>query len=216
MNAVESSMSHPTAAWTAQQFREAFPWDQAPRYLIHDRDLAFQAVTATARGMGIAEVLTAPRSPWQNGYRRALHRVGAPRVSRSCHRADRSRATHDLEIVRGLRHRTRERISRWARTRRSHGRSDRPRTGQSSRSGKSAGSTTDTNAAPHSAFDLGEDAAGAAARIASLPRCINRPLYVRPLSHRSRLEPINVARALDRWTRCARPLPRAALKTPPM
>ena len=28
--------SHPTAAWTAQQFREAFPWDQAPHYLIHE------------------------------------------------------------------------------------------------------------------------------------------------------------------------------------
>jgi putative transposase len=59
---------HPTAAWTAQQFREAFPWDQTPRYLIHDRDLAVQAVTATARAMGIEVVRTAPRSPWQNAY----------------------------------------------------------------------------------------------------------------------------------------------------
>jgi putative transposase len=60
--------AHPTAAWTAQQFREAFPWGQAPRYLIRDRDLAFQAVAATAGAMGIEEVLTAPRSPWQNAY----------------------------------------------------------------------------------------------------------------------------------------------------
>ncbi len=60
--------AHPTAAWTAQQFRDAFPWDQAPRYLIRDRDLAFQAVTATAKAMGIEQVLTAPRSPWQNAY----------------------------------------------------------------------------------------------------------------------------------------------------
>jgi len=60
--------THPSAAWTAQQFREAFPWDQAPRYLIHDRDLAFQTVTATATAMGIEEVRTAPRSPWQNAY----------------------------------------------------------------------------------------------------------------------------------------------------
>jgi putative transposase len=60
--------SHPTAAWTAQQFREAFPWDQAPRYLIHDRDLAFQAVMATATAMGIEDIRTAPRSPWQNAY----------------------------------------------------------------------------------------------------------------------------------------------------
>jgi hypothetical protein len=60
--------AHPTAAWTAQQFREAFPWDQAPRYLIRDRDLTFHAVTATAKAMGVEEVLTAPRSPWQNAY----------------------------------------------------------------------------------------------------------------------------------------------------
>jgi len=59
---------HPTAAWTAQQLREAFPWDQAPRYLIHDRDLAFQALSATAKAMSIEEVRTAPRSPWQNAY----------------------------------------------------------------------------------------------------------------------------------------------------
>jgi putative transposase len=59
---------HPTAAWTAQQPREAFPWDQAPRYLVHDRDRTFQAVNATAKAMGFEEVVTAPRSPWQNGY----------------------------------------------------------------------------------------------------------------------------------------------------
>jgi transposase InsO family protein len=59
--------AHPTAAWTAQQLREAFPWDEAPRYLIRDRDLAFAAVGATARAMDMNEVLIAPRSPWQNG-----------------------------------------------------------------------------------------------------------------------------------------------------
>ena len=59
--------AHPTAAWTAQ-LREAFPWDNAPRYLIRDRDLAFAAIGATAEAMAITEVLTAPRSPWQNAY----------------------------------------------------------------------------------------------------------------------------------------------------
>jgi putative transposase len=58
---------HPTAAWTVQQLREAFPWDDAPRYLIRDRDLTFAEVHATADAMAITEVLTAPRSPWQNG-----------------------------------------------------------------------------------------------------------------------------------------------------
>ena len=60
--------AHPTAAWTAQRLREAFPWDEAPRYVIHDRDHAFAGWTDTAKPMAIAEVLTAPRSPWQNAY----------------------------------------------------------------------------------------------------------------------------------------------------
>ncbi len=60
--------AHPTAAWTAQQLREAFPWDEAPRYLIHDRDHLFDRLGATAKVMGIEEVLTAPRAPWQNAF----------------------------------------------------------------------------------------------------------------------------------------------------
>jgi transposase InsO family protein len=58
--------AHPTATWTAQQLREAFPWDQAPRFLLHDRDHAFDGLTAAA--MAMDEVLAAPRSPWQNAY----------------------------------------------------------------------------------------------------------------------------------------------------
>jgi hypothetical protein len=54
--------AHPTAAWTAQQLREAFPWDEAPRYLIHDRDHAFDRLGTTAKAMTIEEVLTAPRA----------------------------------------------------------------------------------------------------------------------------------------------------------
>src|SRR5712691_4082298 len=59
--------AHPTAAWTAQQLREAFPWDEAPRYL-HDRDHAFDRWGATATAMGSEEVLTAPHAPWQKDY----------------------------------------------------------------------------------------------------------------------------------------------------
>jgi putative transposase len=33
--------AHPTAEWTAQQMREAFPWDTAPPYLLRDRDRIF-------------------------------------------------------------------------------------------------------------------------------------------------------------------------------
>src|SRR5712692_735381 len=59
---------HPTAAWTAQQLREVFPWDEAPRYLIRDRDHAFDGLRETAKAMGIQEVLTAPHAPWQNAF----------------------------------------------------------------------------------------------------------------------------------------------------
>jgi len=60
--------AHPTAAWTAQQRREASPWDEVPLYLIHDRDHAFDGLGATAKAMSIEEVLTAPRAPWQNAF----------------------------------------------------------------------------------------------------------------------------------------------------
>jgi putative transposase len=60
---------HPTSAWTRQQLRDAFPWDGAPRFLLRDRDRVYAAdFRATARSMGIEEVLTAPRSPWQNPF----------------------------------------------------------------------------------------------------------------------------------------------------
>src|SRR6267142_6348962 len=61
--------AHPTAEWTSQQIAEAFPWDSAPRYLLHDRDCIYGATFRQRVGeMGIREVLTAPRSPWQNPY----------------------------------------------------------------------------------------------------------------------------------------------------
>jgi hypothetical protein len=60
---------HPTAAWVAQQIREAFPEDGAPRYLIRDRDRVYgQGFRDRAAEMGITEVLTAPQSPWQNAF----------------------------------------------------------------------------------------------------------------------------------------------------
>ena len=58
----------PTAAWTAQQLRNALPNNDAPRYLLHDRDAVFAAVAPTIAGMNIQAVRTAPRSPWQNAY----------------------------------------------------------------------------------------------------------------------------------------------------
>jgi transposase InsO family protein len=61
--------AHPTATWIKQQMTEAFPWDTAPRYMIRDRDGVYGLeVRARIKAMGIDEVLTAPRSPWQNPY----------------------------------------------------------------------------------------------------------------------------------------------------
>jgi len=60
---------NPTAAWVAQQITEAFPWDTVPQYLIHDRDAVYGVVVRRRlRTMGIEEVVTAPRSPWQNPF----------------------------------------------------------------------------------------------------------------------------------------------------
>ena len=59
----------PTAVWVAQQLKEAFPWDTAPKYLIRDRDTIYgEKVKHTMAFMGIEEVLTAPKSPWQNPF----------------------------------------------------------------------------------------------------------------------------------------------------
>jgi hypothetical protein len=56
--------AHPTAEWTAQQLREAFPWDSAPRYLLRDRDQIFgKDFVDQVKAMGIKQVLSTPRSP---------------------------------------------------------------------------------------------------------------------------------------------------------
>jgi len=61
--------AHPTAQWTAQQVVEAFPWDSAPRYLLRDRDGVYgTAFRKRVAALGIEEVLSAPRSPWQSPY----------------------------------------------------------------------------------------------------------------------------------------------------
>lgn len=57
---------HPTAQWTAQQLVEAFSFDSAPRYLLRDRDAVYgDLFQRRIRSLGIEEVLTAPRSRWQ-------------------------------------------------------------------------------------------------------------------------------------------------------
>ena len=64
-----SVTNNPTAEWIAGQVTDAFPWDEAPRHLIRDRDGAFgPAYTRRIRAMRIRDHPTAPRSPWQNGH----------------------------------------------------------------------------------------------------------------------------------------------------
>jgi putative transposase len=47
----------------------AFPWDTAPHYLVRDRAAAYgQVFSKRVASMGIAKVVVAPRSPWQNPY----------------------------------------------------------------------------------------------------------------------------------------------------
>ena len=59
---------HPTSEWIARQLTEALGWEQAPKYLIRDRDGAYGDVfKRRLRAMGIRDRPTAPRSPWQNG-----------------------------------------------------------------------------------------------------------------------------------------------------
>jgi putative transposase len=60
---------NPTAHWTAQQIIEALPWDSAPKCLLRDRDAIYgNTFNSRVRSIGIEQVLSAPRSPWQNPY----------------------------------------------------------------------------------------------------------------------------------------------------
>jgi transposase InsO family protein len=62
--------AHPSAAWTAQQMVEALGPDAPPvQRLIRDRDAIFgKEFDSRVTNLGLHQILTAPRSPWQNGY----------------------------------------------------------------------------------------------------------------------------------------------------
>jgi transposase InsO family protein len=73
--------ANPTAEWVARQITEAFPWNEAPRYLIRDRDRIYGSdVTRRLRSMGIRDKPLAPASPWQNGF--AVRLIGS--IRREC------------------------------------------------------------------------------------------------------------------------------------
>jgi len=64
-----NATEHPTAAWTARQLFEAFGLDDAPSFLLRDRDAIYgDLFRRQVASLNINEVVTAPRSPWQNPY----------------------------------------------------------------------------------------------------------------------------------------------------
>jgi transposase InsO family protein len=70
-----------TAEWIARQLTEAFPWNEAPHYLVRDRDRIYGAVVMRRlRAMGIRDKPIAPASPWQNGFAERL--IGS--IRREC------------------------------------------------------------------------------------------------------------------------------------
>jgi transposase InsO family protein len=76
-----SVTDHPTAEWIARQITDAFPWDEAPDYMVRDRDKCYgHAVTKRLAAMGIRDHPIAPRSPWQNGHAERL--IGS--IRREC------------------------------------------------------------------------------------------------------------------------------------
>jgi putative transposase len=63
----------PTALWTAEQIVQAFPDGTEPRYLLRDRDGVYgKDFRERVKAMGIEEVITAPRSLWQNPFAERL------------------------------------------------------------------------------------------------------------------------------------------------
>jgi len=74
----------PSARWAGQQIIEAFPYDRAPKYLLRDRAGIYGAdFVRRVRSMGIKQVVTAPKSPWQNLY--AERMIGSTRRERLDH-----------------------------------------------------------------------------------------------------------------------------------
>jgi transposase InsO family protein len=61
--------AHPTAGWTVQQFREAFPSDHNYRFLIHDRDSIFSTeVDEELKSFGLTVLRTPVQAPKANAF----------------------------------------------------------------------------------------------------------------------------------------------------
>jgi hypothetical protein len=137
--------AHPSAEWTAQQLRDAFPWDTAPRYFC-GIVIASSATTSEKQvnGMGIQEVLAAPRSPWQRAYvERVIGTIRRDYLDRMNVFSEAALYGHIKSFV-AYYHESRTHLS-LAKVRRRRGLSKDRRRGASSPSRKSAACTTATN-----------------------------------------------------------------------
>ena len=111
--------ANPTAEWIARQLTEAFPWNEAPHYLIRDRDRIYGTIVRRRlRAMGIRDKPTAPASPWQNGFAERL--IGS--IRREC--LDHIIVLGEAHLRRILRayacyYNTSERTGHWTKMRRS-------------------------------------------------------------------------------------------------
>ena len=67
-----SVTDHPTAEWIARQLTDAFPWDEAPDYLIRDRDAMLRSVRSrSVLRRWVSEITRPPRGhPGRTGMRR--------------------------------------------------------------------------------------------------------------------------------------------------
>jgi transposase InsO family protein len=138
-----SVTTNPTAEWIVAQVTDAFPWDEAPRHLIRDRDGAFSpAYTRRIRTMGIRDHPTAPRSPWQNGHVERL--IGSIRRESLDHRwcSTKRSCVAFLRITLLITTRS-ERISHWTKRLRVFG--ERRSSAASQRYQSSAGSIINTS-----------------------------------------------------------------------
>jgi transposase InsO family protein len=141
--------AHPTAEWTAQQMREAFPWDSVPRYLLRDRDRIFgYDFVRQVKAMGIKQVLSAPRSPWQRAYVErvigTIRRECLDHLSCSTNAACTGTSRHSWTIIIGAGF-----TWRWRKILRRRDQSSRRIVAASCRYLCWAGFITDTSGAPH-------------------------------------------------------------------
>ena len=70
-----SVTAHPTAEWIARQITDAFPWDEAPDYMIRDRDASLRS--------------SSHQAPYGDGNTRSSNRPTVTLAERACGETDR-------------------------------------------------------------------------------------------------------------------------------